>query len=295
MDYYSQQYLRVLGATRGAFDPNSPLRFLRFNADHGFTLQDQLLLAPLRVGDDQKTVDAKFEVVGRFVDVWTAMRVWNSRSTAYSTIKVAMFGLMRDIRGLDVPDLAELLLERLLAVEESFDGEVELRVHQQNRGRLHLLLARMTDFVTVQSGLPSNYMELTNKTKTKYEVEHVWADHFDRHSDEFVHESDFARHRSRFGDLLLLPKAFNSSFNDEPYADKRPRYFGQNLLAASLDPQAYEKNPGFTQFVRESGLPFKPHEEFPASSIVDRGLLYQQIAKKVWNPHGLLEVVARLR
>ena len=240
----------MLDATRGAFNPASPLRFVRFNADNGFTLQDQLLLAPLSLTDDQTTIDRKLEIVGRYVDIWVAWRIWNSRTTAYSSMKVPMFGVMREIRGLAPTELAATLRDRLLAVDETFDGDIDLRVHQQNRSRLHLLLARITDHITVSSGQASNYIELTNGAKVKYEVEHIWADHPDRHTDEFSHESDFARHRNRIGDLLLLPKQFNASYNDDTYAQKRPRYFSQNLLAASLDPQAYEKNPGFLHFVQ---------------------------------------------
>jgi len=292
LDFYSQQYRRVLHATKGPVDAAGPLRFIRYNADNGFTLQDQLLLAPLVVGDDQSAVDAKLEIVGRFVDVWTAMRVWNSRSTAYSTIKVAMFNVMRDIRGLDPQPLAEVLREKLLAVDESFNGDVELRVHQQNRSRIHVLLARITDFVTVGSGQASNYIELTNRSKVKYEVEHIWADHFDRHRHEFAHEADFARHRNRVGDLLLLPKQFNSSFNDEPYEKKRPRYFSQNLLAASLDPQAYEKNPGFLQFIKSQELSFVSYADFSSAAVVERGELYRAMAKRIWNPDALVQVAS---
>lgn len=290
LEFYSTQYLRLLDATRGAFNPASPLRFVRFNADNGFTLQDQLLLAPLSLADDQTTIDRKLEIVGRYVDIWVAWRIWNSRTTAYSSMKVPMFGVMREIRGLAPTELAATLRDRLLAVDETFDGDIDLRVHQQNRSRLHLLLARITDHITVSSGQASNYIELTNGAKVKYEVEHIWADHPARHTDEFSHESDFARHRNRIGDLLLLPKQFNASYNDDTYAQKRPRYFSQNLLAASLDPQAYEKNPGFLHFVKTSGLPLRAHEEFKAADVIERGDLYRDIAKQIWNPDDLLAV-----
>jgi hypothetical protein len=49
----------------------------------------------------------------------------------------------------------------------------------------HRLLARITDYVTVGSGGASVYSELTNHTKVRYELEHVWALHFERHTDEF--------------------------------------------------------------------------------------------------------------
>lgn len=57
------------------------------------------------------------------------------------------------------------------------------------------------------------------------------------------YEADFARHRNRIGDLLLLPKQFNASYNDDPFEKKLPHYFGQNLLAASFRPLSYEKTP----------------------------------------------------
>lgn len=290
LDFYSHQYLRLLEASIGTFYPSSPLRYIRFNVDLGFTLQDQLLLAPLRADDDQRTIDRKFEIVGRFVDTWVAWRIWNSRSTAYSTVKVAMFNVMRDIRGLAPKELATTLHDRLLKVDETFDSTDDLRVHQQNRRQLHTLLARITDFITVGAGQASNYIELTNGSKVKYEVEHIWADHPERHSGEFMHEAEFARHRNRIGDLLLLPKQFNASYNDDPYEKKLPHYFGQNLLTASLNPLSYEKNPGFIGFVKSSTLPFKPHEEFKSGDVIERGELYREIAKQVWNPDDLLEV-----
>ena len=290
LDFYSHQYGRVLVASTGTFRPDSPLRFIRFNADLGFTLQNQLLLAPLRVDDSQAVIDQKFEIVGRFTDILLAWRIWNFRATAYSTMQYAMFNVMRDIRGLDADELAKSLRESLLKIEETFDSNDDLYVHQQNRGQLHKMLARITDHITIASCQASPYIELTNGSKVRYEVEHIWSDHPERHTDEFAHEADFRRHRNRIGDLLLLPKQFNASYNDDPYEKKLPHYFGQNLLAASLNPLSYEKNPGFLSFTKSSGLPFKPYEEFKAADVVERGDLYREIAKRVWNPDDLLAV-----
>lgn len=289
-DFYSRQYERIIDATQGAFDPASPLRFIRYNADHRFTLQDQLLLAPLRVTDDQATIERKFELVGRFADILLAWRIWNFRATDYSTMQYAMFNVMRDIRALEVPELAKTLHKQLGSIPETFDSNDDLYVHQQNRGQLHKILARITDYITVASGQASNYIELTNGTGVKYEVEHIWADHPERHTDEFSHEADFARHRNRIGDLLLLPKQFNASYNDDPYDKKLPHYFSQNLLAASLNSLSYEKNPGFLAFTKSSGLPFQAYDEFKAADVVERGNLYRAIAKRVWNPDDLLVV-----
>lgn len=125
----------------------------------------------------------------------------------------------------------------------------------------------------------------------KYEVEHIWADHPERHEDEFEHEVEFGAHRNRIGGLLLLPKQFNASYNDDTYEQKLPHYHSQNLLAASLSPLTYEKNPGFVSFIKSSGLAFKPYTEFNKDDLVERGQLYREVAKLVWNPDDLLSRV----
>ncbi|SEG78948.1 Uncharacterized conserved protein, contains ParB-like and HNH nuclease domains [Thermomonospora echinospora] len=289
-DFYSHQYERILEASSGTFPPDSPLRYIRYNADLGFTLQDQLLLAPLRVEDSQQTIEQKLEIVGRFTDILLAWRIWNFRATAYSTMQYAMFNVMRDIRSLGIDELAKALRDYLHKIDETFDSNDDLYVHQQNRGQLHKILARITDYITVNSGQASLYIELTNGTKVKHEVEHIWADRYERHTNEFSHEADFARHRNRIGNLLLLPKQFNASYHDDPYEQKLPHYYGQNILAASLNALSYQKNPGFASFIKSSGLPFRPYEEFKAANVIERGNLYREIAKKVWNPDDLLAV-----
>src|SRR5690625_3155716 len=289
-EFYSTQYENIIRATSREFDPESPLRFVRYNADLGFTLQNQLLLAPLNPNDPEDIVEQKIELVGRFINILLAWRIWNFRSTAYSTMQYAMFLAMRDIRGLEVPELRETLYQRLAEEKETFDNNNQLLMHQQNRSQLHKILARITDYVTVESGQASNYIELTNGKKIRYEVEHIWADHYERHRDEFNHETEFAEHRNRIGGLLLLPKQFNASYGDDEYVSKVKHYFGQNALAASLNSLSYEKNPGFRSFVTRTSLGFRPYDKFTREAIIERSELYREIAKYVWNPEDLLTI-----
>ena len=146
----------------------------------------------------------------------------------------------------------------------------------------------MTNYVEVQSGLQSRYLEYVAPGRDRYEVEHIWANRFGRHHDEFNNEYDFREQRSRIGGLLLLPKLFNASYGDMSYGEKLPHYNTQNLLARSLHPLAYEHNPGFLKFVHESGLPFHPHEQFKRADLEERGELYRLLVERIWNPDGLL-------
>jgi uncharacterized protein DUF1524 len=123
-------------------------------------------------------------------------------------------------------------------------------------------LAQMTEYVEIQSGFPSNYVQYaTSRGKKGYEVEHIWSDHYDEYK-EFSHPADFADYRNRIGGLLLLPKTFNASYGDLKYEKKLRHYYGQNLLANSLHPLCCKHNPGFSKFVKNNGLAFIAHKHF---------------------------------
>ncbi len=289
-DFYSRQYLRLVAASQQSV---AGLEHVLYNAQHSFTLQYLLLLAPLKPSDSELVIDQKLRLVGRFLDILLTWRLWNFRSIAYSTMQYAMFLVMRDIRDLAPEPLAHKLRELLGKETETFASNDRLRVHQQNRYALHRILARLTDYVEMQSGQPSRYLDFVSEGKRRYEVEHIWADHPERHSDEFSHPADFAEYRNRIGGLLLLPKSFNASYGDLSFEDKLPHYNIQNLLARSLHPQCYDHNPGFLHFVQASGLPFKPYAHFKRADLEERGLLYRQIAEQIWNPDDLLQEVAQ--
>jgi hypothetical protein len=162
-------------------------------------------------------------------------------------------------------------------------------MHTQNRYPIHRILARLTDYVEVQSGLPSHYLDYMSEGKTRYEVEHIWADHAERHTAEFSHSADFEEYRNRIGGLLLLPKNINASYGDLTYEEKLRHYNTQNMLARSLHTQCYERNPGFLRFKEQSGLPFAPLNAFNKADLELRSQLYRQIAERIWNPADLLK------
>ena len=288
-DFYSHQYLRLMQASETL---NPGLQHVLYNAHHGFTLQYMLLLAPLKPHDPKETIDLKLRLVARFIDILLTWRLWNFRSIAYSTMQYAMFLVMRDIRGLEPRDLASALRQKLDEEKETFATNDRLRVHQQNRKYLHRILARITQYVERESGMASHYLEYVGGSgHNRYQVEHIWADKFQRHADEFSHPVDFEEYRDRIGGLLLLRRKFNASYGDLPYERKLPHYNTQNLLARSLHPQCYDHNPGFLQFVERSGLPFRPHKQFKKADMDARGNLYRQIAERIWDPDDILREV----
>lgn len=287
MDFFAEQYERIVEASSRQ---TASLERIRYNAQLGFTLQNMLLLAPLRPGDSREDVDTKLRLVARYIDILLAWRQWNFKLISHSGMQYAMFVAMRRIRSLTRPeDLATTLYTMLGEENISFDTEKTLRMHQQNRRFIRSLLARLTNYVEVESGLPSHYEEyLAEKTANRYEIEHIWARHPERHAEEFPYSGDFLEYRNRVGGLLLVPKKFNASYGDLAYEQKLPHYDSQNALVRSLNANAYVHNPGFTAFIQRTGLQFQLHEEFRKADLDARQTLYTEIAKLIWNPDDLL-------
>ncbi len=265
---------------------------IHYLAQHEFTLQYPVLLAPLCLQDDEASALRKIRIVAAYLDILVHRRIWNWRSIDYSTMQYAMFLVMREIRHRGSDELAAGLRARLDADSETFAANDRFHLTQMNGRKVHRLLARLAAYVEAGSGIASHYDEYAQRGRAGFEIEHIWADHPERHADEFPQPSEFEEYRNRIGGLLLLPKSFNASYGDLPYAAKRDHYLSQNLLARSLHPQTYERNPGFLRFIAASGLPFRPHPEFRKTDLDARQGLYLAIAEQIWSPERLAEEAA---
>lgn len=279
----SQYYIRLLVASDELI---TGLEHVFYNASIGFTLQHLPILAAVQPDDDDSTFIQKAELIARFLNIFIARRMVNFRNFGYSTIVYTIFNLAKQIRNTDIEKLRSILSDRVAEISESFDGVQTFYLTQRNGTHIRYLLARMTHWVEGEADTGVGFPEYVNRQrKHPFEVEHIWANKYERHRHEFDNQYTFAEHRNRFGDLLLLPKDFNASFGAADYEDKLPNYYGQNLLAASLNESAYSNNPSFTGFIDRTGLRFKPYPNgFTKSDIEERQDLYQQICEQVWNP-----------
>ncbi len=283
--FYTRQYERL----RRAADALTPgLECVHYNAQNNFTLQYPVLLAPLCVSDSDTEILRKLRIAATYIDILIARRIWNSRAIDYSTMQYAMFLVMREIRRKTAQEVSELLSKRLQGETETFASTDRFRLNAMNGRQIHRLLARITDYVEMGSGLSSHYAEyVQRKGKNGYEIEHIWANHAELHEDEFTQQADFQEYRNRIGGLLLLPKSINASCGDLPYAAKREHYVKENLLAQSLHEISYERNPGFLRFAKERTLPFRAHAEFKKADLDARQQLYRLLADELWSPTRL--------
>ncbi len=108
--FYSRWYERL---RRAADDLTPGLESVHFNAQHNFTLQYPVLLAPLRVDDAEGILLRKVRVAAAYLDILIHRRIWNCRAIDYSTMQYAMFLVMRDIRGKSTEELVSTLRQKL--------------------------------------------------------------------------------------------------------------------------------------------------------------------------------------
>ncbi len=288
LTFYAKQYRKIRQAS---LKRDLVLEELYFVAQYGFTLQYPLLLAPLNREDSEEEINRKIRIVATYLDILLTRRLWNWRSISYSTLQYAMFKDMLALRGRSALVIAKLLTEKLVEEKEDFVNNEDFAMHGQNRVHIHRILARITDYVEQTSGNESKYDNFMRRSGgNRYEVEHIWANHPEWHRDEFGHSSDFLDYRNRIGGLLLLPKKANTSLGDLPYEKKLEHYLKYNLLAQSLHPVCYDRNPGFLRFISETELPFKPHATFKKADLDERQNLYLKLADLVWSPDRLEQI-----
>ena len=248
------------------------------NYDYNFTMQPAPILASIQYKDDEETVEKKIKLVSKYFTKILSWKVWNHQQISQSALEATVFGFCKELRGKTVEELEILLKSDPLKDKYPSINMSVPTLNQQNKKKIRVLLSLITEIVASNSG-ESDYM----LNKKKIEVEHIWADHHERHIDEIPTTEEFAQWRNNIGDLLVLPEKFNKSYNDAPYAEKSIHYIEQNTLAQTLHRQKYENNPGFIRFKEESGLNFKPYEQFDKKAISERANLYRNILLYNWD------------
>ena len=241
------------------------------------------MLAPLTIDDSPELVRQKVNLVARYIEVFAVRRAVNFKKFSASSIRYTMCTLVKEIRRKSLTELHEILAGKLSSMEQTWEGVETFRWHGMNRKFVKFLLSRISGYVDQECGLSTDFNTYySNPGGKPFEIEHVWADKFNRHKDEFEQVHEFKDFRNRLGDLVLLPRGTNQSYGDLPYVEKQPHYLKENLLEKSLCALTYQNNPNFTQMAKRLGLAFRAHSEFKRSDIEKRQKLYRQICEIIW-------------
>ena len=282
--FYAEWYIKIKNFQKKYNSRTPHLNYINF---YGIaeSLQDPMLLAAIKFGDDESVGLEKVDLAARYIETFTVRRGVNFKKFGQTAIKYTMFNVIKEIRNNDIEDLKRNLSLEITKISETWDGIMNFRLHGMNRKFVKHLLSRVTSYLDQIIGCDTTYVSYHHPVGRQYEIEHIWADKYVRYKDEFEQKDEFGIWRNKIGALLLLPQGTNQSFSDDRYEVKRQHYIKQNILAQSLHPDCYIKNPNFTNNDTIKSFGFKFHDEFKKADVVTRQKLFKKICEKIWSPN----------
>ena len=84
------------------------------------SLQDPLLLAPIKFEDDIKIIQKKVDFVARSIETFTVRRAVNYRKFGQTSIKYSMFNVIKLIRNNDIIKLGQNLSKEIADIPEKW-------------------------------------------------------------------------------------------------------------------------------------------------------------------------------
>lgn len=253
------------------------------NGNRDLNYQGMLILSAIDKLDNAEEIDKKIHIVAKFVDIYASKRLFNYKKVNFNTTKYYLFRLMNRIRNANSTDLGIILTHELHSMESTLEGIDSFRLNQFTARYMLHFLARITSHINIDIGNPSEFDRYINRQeKNLFDIEHILPDKYETYAENFNDEEDFINYRARFGNLILLTKDKNRSYQAMPYKEKVQKYLGDNILAQSLNSKAYQNNPGFIPLAKKYG--FKPHDtSFGKEEILERQEVYKAIAYDIWD------------
>ena len=239
-----------------------------YNANRDLNYQTMLIISAVCNDDSDEDIRRKIQMVSKFVDDFASIRIFNFKKVNWNTNKYLLFRVMREIRNKDCRTVGMVLVRALRRMDVSIDAITKFSLNQfSGRYMLHLL-ARFTSYVNTKMGNPSLfdvYVDRKRKGNT-YDIEHILPDDYDSYQDDFATADEFQTSRQMIGNLIILTRDKNRSYQAMKYQEKVGKYIGDNVLAQALNDTAYHNNPKFLAVPRpieECGFwPFEKEKEY---------------------------------
>ena len=261
-----------------------------YNANRDLNYQISMIISAVCNDDSEEDIKRKIQMVSKFVDDFASIRIFNFKKVNWNTNKYLLFRVMREIRNKDCRTVGMVLVRALRRMDVSIDAITKFSLNQfSGRYMLHLL-ARFTSYVNTKMGNPSQfdvYVDRKRKGNT-YDIEHILPDDYDSYQDDFATADEFQTSRQMIGNLIILTRDKNRSYQAMKYQEKVEKYVGDNVLAQALNDTAYHNNPKFLAVASQYGFTAIP--KFTKDSINDRANIYLQMAVDIWDPNAIKEI-----
>ena len=261
-----------------------------YNEDRDLTYQTMLAVAAIRNDDPEDVVEKKIRMTAKFVDDFATIRIINFKKVNWNTNKYLLFRVMRDIRNADCKTMGMVYVRTLRRMGITIEGVRRFGLNQfSGRYMLHIL-ARFTSYVNVLMGNPSHFEDYVDRKRqgNTYDIEHILPDKYEDYKESFTDYDDFEYTRNQIGNLILLTRDRNRSYQAMKYSEKVQKYIGDNILAQALNGTAYTNNPKFLVVANEYGFYAIP--VFDKQSIANRAEIYMRMASDIWNPDAIKKI-----
>jgi hypothetical protein len=276
-----------LEASRHLHD-KSGLEALYYNEVNGLTNQMALILAAVEPQDILSQAKEKAALVANFLDRLYVERTLNDEPVQAKDFESDIHRLIPQLRKCSTPQDVSTLLSAELSTT-SFEPVTTFGMRGNNKAQVRYLLARLTAYVETGCDKPNLLADYLSEERT-WQIEHLYANHPQRHSHEVPDPVTFRSLRARLGVLVLLRRSDNASYNDLPLETKRRRYARENGLAAILAPDHRKNNPALRTFIARNNI--ESHfREFGSETMPRvaeiRGELYRRLCARIWDPAAL--------
>ena len=261
-----------------------------YNANRDLNYQLMLVISAVCNDDEDDIVDKKIKMVSKFVDIFASTRIFNYKKVNWNTNKYLLFRVMNDIRNQDCKRVGMVLVRALRRMDVHLDGITKLSLNQYTGRYMLHMLARFTSYINCLMGNPSQfdiYVDRKMKGNT-YDIEHILPDDYDSYKDLFDDYDDFRESRQYIGNLIILTRDKNRSYQDMKYDEKVKNYAGDNILAQAMGDTAYHNNPKFLPLSTRYG--FRSMPIFDKDCIFERANVYLQMAIDIWDPNAIKEL-----
>ena len=288
MTLVTELYLRIKGYEK-TLTPGFEEVF--YNANRDLNYQVMLIISAVRIDDSDDIVTQKIQMVSKFVDDWASIRIFNSKKVNWNSNKNVLFRVMKDIRNQDCRTVGMVLVRTLRRMDATLDGITGFSLNQFSARYMLHMLARFTAYMNVQMGNPSHFDEYVDRKRkgNTFDIEHILPNDFPSYRDSFANIDEFRNQRQRIGNLIILTRDKNRSYQDMNYQEKVQKYAGDNILAQALNDNAYTSNPHFKPLAAKYG--FQPMmDKFDREAIDARENTYLRMAADIWDPEIIKEL-----
>jgi hypothetical protein len=282
-------YRTFLAASRKR-DEHGELEAVYFNEVNGMQSQMVAILAAVRHDDPPTVAKDKASRIANFIDRWYVLRSIEDLPIQQRDLDGVIARILEALRLCKSAEDVTSILDRQISEEDTpFAAFKAFGYRGNNSHQVRYLLARITAHVAMSLTKPNEIEEYLNADRS-WQIEHVFADHPERHP-ELTEPLAFRALRNRLGVLVLLRRRDNNSLGDLPYEEKVKTYSRQNDLAAILNPGHRDRNPDLRDFVKKNRIEGL-FRSFTSRDTLERIAttrqeLYLRLCEQIWDPRRL--------